>query len=48
MRNGCNKRPKTRRMRSPEVALLKIPKDSVLYNTEHSGINDDTDDEHSV
>ena len=22
--------------------------DSVQYNTEHSGINDDTDDEHSV
>ena len=39
---------KTRRMRSPKVALLKIPMDSVQYNTEHCGINDDTDDEHSV
>ena len=27
---------------------FEIPMDSVLYNTEHCGIDDDTDDEHSV
>ena len=31
-----------------EVALLIIPMDSVQYNTEHCGINDDMDDEHRV
>ena len=36
------------RMRSPKVALLKIFMDSVQYNAEHRGINDDTDDEHSA
>ena len=30
------------------VTLLKIPMDSVQYNTKHCGIHDDTDDEHSV
>ena len=28
--------------------FLKIPTDSVQNNAEHCGINDDTDDEHSV
>ena len=41
VRNGHDRRPETRRMRSPKVALLKIPMDSVQYNTEHCGINDD-------
>ena len=35
-------------MRSPKVTLMKIPMDSVQYNTKHCGIIDDTDDEHSV
>ena len=48
VRNGRDRRPQTRRMRSPKVALLKISMDSVQYNAEHCGINDDTDDEHSV
>ena len=48
VRNGHDRRPETRRMRSPKVALLKISMDSVQYNTEHCGINDDTDDKHSV
>ena len=48
VKNGRNRRPQTRQMRSPKVALLKISMDSVQYNAEHSGINDDTDDEHSV
>ena len=48
VRNDCDRRPETRRMRSPKVALLKIPMDSVQYNTEHHEINDDTDDEHNV
>ena len=48
VRNGRDRTPKTRRMRSPEVELLKIPIDFVQYNTEHCGISDDTDDEHSV
>ena len=47
-RNGRDRRPETRRMRSPKVALLKISMDSVQYSTENCGINDDTDDEHSV
>ena len=47
MRNGRNRWPETCRMGSPKVALLKIPRDSVQYNTEHCGINDDTDNEHS-
>ena len=34
--------------RSLKVALLKIPMDSVQYNREHCGINDDTDDNYSV
>ena len=33
MRNGRDRRPKTRRTRSPKVALLKISMDSVQYNT---------------
>ena len=51
VRNGRDRIPETRRMRSPKVALLKIPiynEYSVQYNTEHCGINDDTDDEHNV
>ena len=48
MRNGCDRRPETCQMCSPKVALLKISMDSVQYNTEHCGINDDTDDEHSA
>ena len=48
VRNGRNRRPQTRRMRSTKVALSKISMDSVQYNAEHCGINDDTDDEHSV
>ena len=48
VRNGRDGRPQTRRMCSPKVALLKISMDSVQYNAEHCGINDDTDDEHSV
>ena len=48
VRNDRNRRPQTRRMRSPKVALLKISMDSVQYNAEHCGINDGTDDEHSV
>ena len=48
MRNGRDRRPETRQMCSPKVALLKIPMDSVQYNTEYCGINDDMDDEHSV
>ena len=48
VRNGRDRRTEKRRMRSPKVALLKVPIDSVQYNTEHYGINDDTDDEHSV
>ena len=46
VRNGRDRRPQTHRMRSPNVALLKISMDSVQYNAEHCGINDDTDDEH--
>ena len=38
------KGPKHEQMRSPKVALLKIPMD----NTGHRGINDNMDDEHSV
>ena len=48
VRNGRDRRLEIRQMRSPKVALLKIPMDSVLYNTEHCGINDDKDDEHIV
>ena len=48
VRNGHDRRPQTCRMRSPKVALLKISMDSVQYNAEHCGINDDTDDERSV
>ena len=48
MRNGRDRRPQTYRMRSPKVALLKISMDSMQYNAEHCGINDDMDDEHSV
>ena len=48
MRNGRDRRPQTRRMRPPKVALLKISMDSVRYNAEHCGINDDTDDELGV
>ena len=48
VRNGRDRRPETCLMRSPKVALLKISMDSVQYNTEHCGINDDTDDEHSI
>ena len=48
MRKDRDRRLQTRRMRSPKVALLKISMDSVQYNAEHCGINDDTDDEHSV
>ena len=38
VRNVCHRRPKTRRMCSPKVALLKIPMDSVQYNTRHCGM----------
>ena len=31
-----------------KLHFLKIPVDSVLYNTEHYGMHDDTDDEQSV
>ena len=31
-----------------KLHFLKISVDSVQYNAEHCGINDDTDDEHSV
>ena len=48
VRNGHDRRPETRQMRSPKFALLKISMDSDQYNKEHCGINDDTDDEHSV
>ena len=48
VRNGRDRRPETRRMSSQKLALLKIPMDSVQYNTEHCGIYDDTDNEHSV
>ena len=44
MRNGRDRRPQTHRMHSPKVALLKISMDSVQYNAEHCGINDNTDD----
>ena len=30
------------------MAILKIPMDSVLYNTEYYEMHDDTDDEPSV
>ena len=46
VRNCHDRRPETCR-RSPKVALLKNLLDSVQYNTEHCGINDDTND-HSV
>ena len=46
VRNCHDRRLETRWMRSPKVALLTISMDSVQYNTEHCGINDDTDDEH--
>ena len=48
VRNCRDTRPETGWMRSPKVAHLKIPMDSVLYNTEHCGINDDMNDEHSI
>ena len=41
VRNGRDRRPQTRRMRSPKVELLKISMDSMHYNAEHCGINDD-------
>ena len=41
MRNGRDRRPQTRRMRSPKVALLKISMARMQYNAEHYGINDD-------
>ena len=31
-----------------KLHFLKIPTDSVQYNTEHYGMHDDTDDEHSI
>ena len=48
VRNGRDRTPETRQIHSPKVVLLKIPMDSVQYNTEHGGIIDDKDDEHSV
>ena len=50
VRNGGDRTPETHQMRSPKVALLKIkiPMDSVQYNTKHCGINDNMDGEHSV
>ena len=48
VRNDCDRRPETRQMRSPKVALLKMSMDSVQNDTEHCGVNDDTDDELSV
>ena len=48
VKNGRDRRPETSQMCSPKVTLLKISMDSVQYNTEHCGINDDTDDEHSI
>ena len=38
---GRDRRPETRRMRSTKVALFKITMDSVQYNIEHCGINDE-------
>ena len=46
MRNGRDRWPKTHKICLPE--LLKIPMDSVQYNTEHYGMHDDTDGEHGV
>ena len=48
VRNGRDRTPETRRMRSPQVGLMKVPMDGAQYNTHHCGIHDDTDDEHSV
>ena len=47
VRNGRDRRSKTRRMSSPKVLLFKIPMDNVQY-TDHWGIHDDTDDENRV
>ena len=38
VRNGCNRRPQTRRMRSPKVALLKISMDNTMQSTVESMI----------
>ena len=43
VRNCRDRRPQTRRMRSPKVALLTFSMDSVQYNAEHCRINVDTD-----
>ena len=48
VRNGGDRKPETRQMCSPKVALFETPMDSVQYNSEQCEIHDDTDDEHSV
>ena len=40
--------PKHAKCVHQKLHFLKILMDSVQYNAEHCGINDDTDDEHSV
>ena len=40
--------PKHAKFVSLKLHFLKIPMDSVQYNTGHYGMHDDTDDEHSV
>ena len=42
------KGPKHAECGHQKLHFLKISMDSVQYNAEHCGINDDTDDEHSV
>ena len=39
---------KTCKICLPKVVLLKIPMNSVQYNTEHYGMHDDRDNEHGV
>ena len=48
VKNGQDRWSETLKIRLPKVALLKIPMDSVQYNTEHCGMHDDTDGEHRV
>ena len=48
VKNGRDRGSETFKICLPKVALLKIPMDSVQYNTEHCGMHDDTDDKHRV